>query len=162
MSVHSGRDAWILSIWGFLLFGWGKKKDACHSLVYALSQNRLGLGRQRREPETQGAGLEGRGRRGGVRWNRPSTSWPLPDTHQGGASSSLDLGRKGAGPLGRKLRCIVGSPGASESNLNESGAPLRGRVRLPALGSGPLAPERSARWRCAAPTWLTTRSRRDG
>lgn len=42
------------------MFGWGKKKGRV-SLAYALSQNRVGLGRQRREPETQGAWLEGRG-----------------------------------------------------------------------------------------------------
>ncbi|KAL0624230.1 hypothetical protein AAY473_007947 [Plecturocebus cupreus] len=34
-----------------------------------------------------------------------------------------DLGKKGAGPWGRKLRCIVGSPGAVQLILNESGAP---------------------------------------
>lgn len=38
-----------------------KKKKRRVALAYALSQNRLGLGRQRREPVTQGAGLEGRG-----------------------------------------------------------------------------------------------------
>lgn len=31
------------------------------ALADTLNQNRLGLGRQRREPETQGAGLEGGG-----------------------------------------------------------------------------------------------------
>lgn len=34
------------------------------ALADTLSQNRLGLGRQRREPETQGAGLEGAGLEG--------------------------------------------------------------------------------------------------
>lgn len=57
--------------------------------------------------------------------------------HLGGAFSMPDLGRKGAGALGRKSRCIVGSPVAAESNLNESGALLRTRVVLLALGSGP-------------------------
>lgn len=107
------------------------EKKRHQSFEYSQRQNRGGAW-QKPVPRDTGGGAGV----GGARWNRPSSSQQLPLPHLGGASYSPDLGRKGADPLGRKSQCIVGSPGAAESNLNESGAPLRTRVELLSLGSG--------------------------